>query len=214
MDAAATTSAAASPARGLTLRSRTGVTFRFDPGALCLELLTTGGPGPYRRYEVLHKPADLADWADRSRLTPTPALEITDSEVADARRLRDALFRLAIAHISGEPPESGLLRIINEAAAHPPLAPAIGPGGERRWTGTATGTHLLATVARDAVELLTGPFAHRIRTCASDNCQLVYVDTSRPGRRRWCSMEHCGNLHKVRALRARSSDEARTSEDG
>ncbi|WP_411292945.1 CGNR zinc finger domain-containing protein [Streptomyces sp. CBMA123] len=27
--------------------------------------------------------------------------------------------------------------------------------------------------------------------------------TSRPGRRRWCSMERCGNRHKVRALRAR-----------
>ncbi|MEE1805114.1 CGNR zinc finger domain-containing protein, partial [Streptomyces sp. BE133] len=28
-------------------------------------------------------------------------------------------------------------------------------------------------------------------------------DTSRPGRRRWCAMERCGNLHKVRAHRAR-----------
>lgn len=65
----------------------------------------------------------------------------------------------------------------------------------------------MATVARDAVELLTGPFVHRIRTCAAVDCHLVYVDTSRPGRRRWCSMEHCGNRHKVRALRARHSEE-------
>ncbi|WP_338023753.1 CGNR zinc finger domain-containing protein [Amycolatopsis vastitatis] len=53
-----------------------------------------------------------------------------------------------------------------------------------------TGTHLAATVARDAVELLAGPFAHRIRTCAAEDCHLIYVDASRPGRRRWCSMEH------------------------
>ena len=189
--------------KGLTLHSHTGVAYRFDPGALCLELLTTGGPGPYRRYEVLHEPADLAAWADRSRLTPTPVLEISQAEVVDARRLRDALFRVVIAHTRSEPHPPGDLEAINQAAARPALAPAIAPTGKRQWAGTSNGTHLLATVARDAVELLTGPFAHRIRTCAAEDCHLVYVDTSRPGRRRWCSMEHCGNRHKVRALRAR-----------
>ncbi len=192
--------------KGLTLHSRTGVAYRFDPGALCLELLTTGGPGPYRRYEALHLPADLAIWAKRSRLTPTPDLEISDAEVADARRLRDALFRAALAQTRGEPPAPGDLEAINEAATCPPLAPVIGPGGRRRWAGAPSGTQLLATVARDAVELLTGPFAHRIRTCAAEDCHLVYVDTSPPGRRRWCSMEHCGNRQKVRALRARHSE--------
>ncbi|TDB91518.1 zf-CGNR multi-domain protein [Actinomadura sp. KC216] len=191
--------------KGLTLRSHRGFEFRFDPGALCLELLTTGGPGPYRRYEVLHEPADLAAWAERSRLTPTPELEITGAEVADARALRDALFRVVIVHLRGEPYPAGELETVNLAAARPALAPAVTPSGERRWAGPPTGTNLLATVARDAVELLSGPFAHRIRTCAADNCELVYVDTSRPGRRRWCSMEHCGNRHKVKALRARNS---------
>jgi predicted RNA-binding Zn ribbon-like protein len=193
--------------KGLTLHSHTGVAYRFDPGALCLELLTTGGPGPYRRYEVLHGPTDLVAWADRSRLTPTPALEISEAEVVDARRLRDALFRVVIAHTRGEPHPPGDLKVINEAAARPPLAPAIAQAGQRQWAGISNGTHLLATVARDAVELLTGPFAHRIRTCAAEDCHLVYVDTSRPGRRRWCSMEHCGNRHKVRAMRARHSEE-------
>jgi predicted RNA-binding Zn ribbon-like protein len=195
-----------SATRGLTLRSHTGATYRFDPGALCLELLTTGGPGPYRRYEALHEPADLAAWADRSRLTPTPVLEISPAEVADARRLRDALFRAAVARTRGEPCAPGDVEVVNEAAARPPLAPAIAPGGGRRWAGTPSGAHLLATVARDAVELLTGPLAHRIRVCAAEDCHLVYVDTSRPGRRRWCSMEHCGNRHKVRALRTRRSE--------
>ncbi|MGP4024653.1 CGNR zinc finger domain-containing protein [Actinomadura sp. 3N407] len=192
---------------GLTLHSRTGVAYRFDPGALCLELLVTGGPGPYRRYEVLHGPDDLSDWADRSRLTPTPALQISKTEVTNARNLRDALFRVVLAHLHSDPYPPGDLKTLNKAAARPALAPAITPTGERQWAGTPTGTHLLATVAQDAIELLTGPSAHRIRTCAGENCQLVYVDTSRPGRRRWCSMEHCGNLHKVRALRSRHADQ-------
>lgn len=197
MDSVATT--------GLILRSHTGAVYRFDPGALCLELLPTGGPGPYRKYEILHAPGDLADWAARSRLTPTPELVTSDADVADARALRDALLRVVLAHTRGEPLPPADLETVNEAAARPALAPAITRGGERRWAGTPTGAQLLATVARDAVDLLTGPFAHRVRTCGADDCQLVYVDTSRPGRRRWCSMEHCGNRNKVRALRARKS---------
>ncbi|GAA4233787.1 CGNR zinc finger domain-containing protein [Actinomadura meridiana] len=187
------------------LRARSGATYRFDPGALCLELLTTGGPGVYRHYEVLHQPADLVAWAERSRLEPTPELEVSDAEVSEARRLRDALFGVVLVHLRGEPYPGKELDVINAVAARPALAPAVGVDGERAWAGVSSGTQLLATVARDAVELLTGPFAHRIRACAADNCQLVYVDTSRPGRRRWCSMEHCGNLHKVRAIRARQS---------
>ncbi|WP_369214290.1 CGNR zinc finger domain-containing protein [Streptomyces flavofungini] len=198
---------APSAAPGILLRSHTGAGYRFDPGALCLELLTTGGPGEFRRYEVLHAPDDLAAWAERSRLTPTPAVEVSGAEVAEARRLRDALFRATTARALDETPDPADIAAVNEAAAHPPLAPVIGPDGERSYRQPADGTALLSTVARDAVELLTGPFAHRIRRCASDNCYLLFVDTSRPGRRRWCSMEHCGNLHKVRTLRARRADE-------
>ena len=193
-----------SPAtRGLLLQPPTGAAFRFDPGALCLELLTTGGPGAFRRFEVLHRPADLVAWAERSRLTPTPALEVSEAEVTDARRLRDALFRTAVARTRGEPPAPEDLDRINADAARVPLAPALGADGAPRWSGPADGGRLLATVARDAVALLTGPFADRIRTCSADDCHLVYVDTSRPGRRRWCSMERCGNRRKARALRAR-----------
>ena len=200
---------------GIRLRSYSGNVFRFDPGALCLELLITGGPGALTRYEVLHTPGDLVAWAEQSRLTPTPpALHVTEDDVAGARRLRDALTRTVVSRVvGGGLPELGIARadttdldLVNEAAARPPLAPAIGADGTRSWaTGPATGTQLLSTVARDAVDLLTGPYAQRIRMCAGDRCYLLYVDTSRPGRRRWCSMEHCGNRHKVRAHRVRRS---------
>ncbi|MFG3252426.1 CGNR zinc finger domain-containing protein [Streptomyces sp. NPDC048172] len=201
MDSTASTGAAGP---GILMRPFTGAPFRFDPGALSLELLTTGGPGPYRRFEMLHGPADLAAWAERSRLTPTPVLDIAESEVAAARELRDALFRAATARAGGAEPSAADVAVLNGAAAHPPLVPVLAAdGAERHWAVPADGTALLATVARDAVELLTGPYAHRVRVCSGENCALVYVDTSRPGRRRWCSMERCGNRHKVRALRER-----------
>jgi predicted RNA-binding Zn ribbon-like protein len=211
----ASTSKGVSGVSGILLRSYSGNVYRFDPGALCLELLVTGGPGALTRHEVLHTPDDLVRWADQSRLTPTPrALHVTDDDVAYARRMRDALARTVVSRVCGGGlPELGIaaadtadLDLINEAAAHPPLAPVIGADGTRGWAaGPATGPQLLSTVARDAVELLTGPYAQRIRMCAGDRCYLLYVDTSRPGRRRWCSMEHCGNRHKVRAHRVRRS---------
>ena len=36
--------------------------------------------------------------------------------------------------------------------------------------------------------------------------RLLFVDQSRPGSRRWCSMQRCGNLAKVRSYRDRESD--------
>ncbi|MFE1026776.1 CGNR zinc finger domain-containing protein [Streptomyces sp. NPDC058818] len=188
---------------GLTLRSHEGKPYRFDPGALCLELLTTGGPGAYARWEVLHEPADLAAWADRSRLPAGLDLAVDRTDVERARTLRDALFLLTADRAHGRPLRPAHLDAVNAAAAEPPLVARIEADGTRGWAPGATGARLLSTVARDAIELFTGPYADRIRECGAHNCRLLFVDTSRPGRRRWCAMEHCGNREKARAHRAR-----------
>ncbi|MCU7822753.1 CGNR zinc finger domain-containing protein [Kitasatospora sp. DSM 101779] len=191
-------------ATGLVLHPREGAAFRFDPGALCLELLPTGGPGAYARYEVLHRPADLADWIAACRLH-TGEVSVDDSELAAARELRDALWRLTEARAAGLAGTAEDYAAVNRAAAVPPPAPRIGPDGRRAAPGPTTASAVLSAVARDAVDLFTGPYADRIRVCGGHDCQLHFVDTSRPGRRRWCSMERCGNRHKVRALRARQA---------
>ncbi|MFJ9741081.1 CGNR zinc finger domain-containing protein [Streptomyces sp. NPDC101166] len=194
------------PARrplGLTLRSHDGRPYRFDPGALCLELLLTGGPGAFARYEALHEPADLVLWAARSRLPEGLEPVVSTAELADARRTRDALFLLTAARAHGRPLEPRHVDVLNQAAGEPPLISRLTPDGTRVWAPGATGTALLSTVARDAIDLFTGPHADRIRVCDADDCHLLFVDTSRPGRRRWCAMEHCGNREKVRAHRAR-----------
>ncbi|MEU4113416.1 CGNR zinc finger domain-containing protein [Kitasatospora sp. NPDC028055] len=189
---------------GLVLTTATGTRFHFDPGALCLELLTTGGPGPYARYEVLHRPSDLTDWLRRSRLRlPVGTVLITDDQLGAARTLRDALWHLAADRAHGRPGDPADRAALNRAAAHPPLVPQIAPDGTAAAPLPADGTQLVSTLARDAIALLTGPHADRIRECRAHDCRLLFVDTSRPGRRRWCSMERCGNRNKVRALRAR-----------
>ncbi|MEV6653411.1 CGNR zinc finger domain-containing protein [Streptomyces sp. NPDC051219] len=190
-------------ATGLTLRTPEGRPYLFDPGALSLELLPTGGPGALARYEVLHDPADMVRWAGESRL-PNGLDPVVDAEeVAAARALRDAIRQLAGDRAHGRPLCPSSLAVVNAAAAQEPPAPRIAPDGTRDWVPGATGTQLLSAVARDAVDLITGPYAHRIRECGSHDCSLLFVDTSRPGRRRWCAMERCGNRNKVRAHRAR-----------
>ncbi|SFL42203.1 CGNR zinc finger domain-containing protein [Streptomyces pini] len=201
---------------GLVLHSPEGVPYRFDPGSLCLELLPTGGSGSYARHEVLHEPANLVVWAARSRLRPAPSIEVTEAELAAARELRAALWRMGVDRAHGRTPRPQDVAAVNEAASRPPLPVRLrqdgGRGWAREWGPDATGTQLLSTVARDAVDLFGGPYAHRIRECAADDCRLVFVDTSRPGRRRWCSMERCGNRHKVRALRARREESGERGE--
>ncbi|MFD5461459.1 CGNR zinc finger domain-containing protein [Kitasatospora sp. NPDC127059] len=195
---------AAEAPTGLVLTTPGGSRFHFDAGALCLELLTTGGPGDHAPYEALHHPADLTGWLPRSRLRlPAGTVRITAEHLADARTLRDALWRLAAARARGRTGTPEDHATLNRTAAHPPLVPRIAPDGTPGTPPPADGAQLISTLARDAIALLTGPYADRIRECGANDCRLIFVDTSRPGRRRWCSMERCGNRHKVRALRAR-----------
>ena len=195
-------------ATAMTLHHRDGQVFRFDAGALSLELLLTGGTGPVAaQYEVLDRTEGLLDWVRDCRLAPGLDLVVTDDELAAVRTTRDALWRLALARAQGEPLPAADLDVLNAAAARAPLVAKVAADGTRAWAPGATGSALLGTVARDAVELLTGPYADRIRVCGADDCALLFADTSRPGRRRWCSMDRCGNRHKVRAHRARTRTE-------
>ncbi|MER5897958.1 ABATE domain-containing protein [Streptomyces sp. NPDC001876] len=202
-----TASATGTPEPGLILRTRQGRSYRFDPGALCLELLLTSDPGgvPWH-YETLREPADLVRWAGESRLPGGLVLLVGEAELARAHALRGALWRMTRARAKGLGLAPADTDVVNAAAAEPPLAALMTADGSREWAPGATGTALLSTVARDAVELFTGPYASRIRECEAHGCALHFVDTSRPGRRRWCAMGRCGNRHKVRAHRARHTE--------
>src|SRR5260370_32909161 len=56
---------------------------------------------------------------------------------------------------------------------------------------------LLAAIARSAAEIISeGPDAP-VRMCGNPHGGLLFYDTSRTGKPRWCSMAGCGNRHKV-----------------
>jgi predicted RNA-binding Zn ribbon-like protein len=53
------------------------------------------------------------------------------------------------------------------------------------------------TVALAAAQLLTSPEAATVSACPGRDCGWLFLD--RRGRRRWCSMDSCGNRAKVAA---------------
>ncbi|MCC3764529.1 CGNR zinc finger domain-containing protein [Glycomyces sp. TRM65418] len=183
-----------------------GGSFRFDAGAVCLDFAHTGGEGRYAVFETLHDPADLGAWLAEPPLTAILTVPVTSRELAEAKVLRQAIWETAHAQADRRPLPTEAVAAINRAAAAPPLTPELAEGGaDMEWAPPVRASQALSTLAREMIELLSGPLAERIRECASDNCPLVFVDSSRPGARRWCSMERCGNRHKLRALRARQA---------
>ena len=63
---------------------------------------------------------------------------------------------------------------------------------------------ILAPVAEDAADSLVGDDLSLVRRCANPDCVLVFLDTTRNHRRRWCSMDVCGSRAKAAAFYRRS----------
>ncbi|MBB6669822.1 CGNR zinc finger domain-containing protein [Cohnella nanjingensis] len=63
-------------------------------------------------------------------------------------------------------------------------------------------------IVRSLFDTLTNVALDRIRACEHEACILHFVDTSKGGKRRWCSMESCGNRHKAAEFYAKKRQRA------
>lgn len=77
---------------------------------------------------------------------------------------------------------------------------ALGTGTEL-WFDPRQPDDLFAPLAYSAAMLFANADPGRVRKCG--NCVLHFLDTSKKGTRRWCSMQLCGNRLKVAAYAAR-----------
>jgi predicted RNA-binding Zn ribbon-like protein len=181
---------------------------RFDAGRICLDLLATTHP-----VERLGSVAVLRAWIAGSGLVPagTELAHADASWLAGFRELRSRIGQLVPGGLAPEGrPYDLALAHVNEIARAAPPAPRAVPGADgtlvRELDGPPACTALLGAVARDVVELLTDPLARAgLRQCEGDNCPIVYLDTSRGRRRRWCSSEVCGNRERVARHRRRAA---------
>jgi predicted RNA-binding Zn ribbon-like protein len=175
---------------------------RFKTGRPCLDLVHTGGEGELAAWEIADTPELLASLLPTLLRASGATFPTTEADLKAFRELRASICRAAFAAAEGAAPAATDVDVINAHGAGRPVVKAI--VGGKAVLSDPTAAQAVATLAADAVDLFGGPLAHRIRVCAASDCGLLFVDASRPGRRRWCSMQRCGNLAKVRQHRARA----------
>jgi len=176
--------------------------FIFIAGRLCIDFTQTGGETGKRAYwERFHGPSDLADWFSESPLQ-LRGIQVSPDEFKIALTLREAIWRVAQAIRENQTPRAEDVDTINRVASAPDLPPQLVLDGSKQiWHSPVTATAALSTIARDAIDLFSGELRSRIRECANPNCRLLFLDASRPGKRRWCLMKRCGNMAKTSQYR-------------
>lgn len=180
----------------MTFRWPSGVP--YDAGAACLDFAYSGGVGVFAAFETLHVPDDLGRWLARPPLSVRVASPTTD-DLMNAVGVREAIRALLTAAVDGAVPPAAAAQVVNQTASTPPLVPRLRAGAVE-WAPGATVEQAMSSLGRDALDVLAAGV--RVAQCSADDCPLIFVDDSRSGSRRWCSMQRCGNRAKVRRHRA------------
>jgi len=141
--------------------------------------------------------ADLQkQWGDSRRALRT---------LEAARELREGLRRQILTWEQDEPPHHSMVDELNRLMAEHPMLTRLERSGEGLTTqlyfSHRQPEDLLAPLACSAADLLVSEDRNRVRKCT--HCVLHFLDTSKKGTRRWCSMRLCGNRIKVAAYAAR-----------
>lgn len=200
-------------------RSEPGYTFDFCGGHPAIDFTNTVDSRGGDPEEHVRTIGDAIAWAEargllaradavrlRRRAARQPAA--ARAALAEALALREALYRVIAAAAAAHPPHEADLALLNGhlrvALSRLRLAPrrrglaliAAGDEGTR-----SLAEPILTPVVRAAVDLLTSEAIGRVRACADASCAWLFLDTTRSGTRRWCTMKSCGNRSKVRRFR-------------
>jgi predicted RNA-binding Zn ribbon-like protein len=152
-------------------------------------------------HDLLHREARthlLAQFA----ASPAAGNEI----LGKLRRVRKAMRGILEATSSSRAPETADLEEMNRTLRTHyiyELVPATdGVSLDHRHQGDPVDGALTRLAESIARELIQGDTS-RLRVCENPQCHWVFKDTSRTGKRKWCSMRSCGNRAKVARHRAR-----------
>ncbi len=140
--------------------------------------------------DYLNSDADVAEWLAYVGLGG-------EARLADTRRARTAIDAALRPLATGGALDTTALRARYARAAG---RATLGAGG------FAWATPLDAIVASAVQLIATGP-TDRLHVCG--NCPWLFLDLSRNGSRRWCSMEGCGTEVKIRRLTERRREAVR-----
>ncbi len=152
------------------------------------------------------RPADVTELADRCRAAGVaPDGPVTPRDLARTGEVLDAWEKVVDA--SDEEERAGLLnRMLAAAAAYPRMTNHAGAGWHLHYRdeGQPLGDVLHALISVGTALHLAGRGMHRLRRCEVSECATIFADTTRTGRRRYCS-HRCANRDAVRRHRARTA---------
>jgi predicted RNA-binding Zn ribbon-like protein len=134
----------------------------------------------------------------------------------DTRTVREAIYLIFAAVAADRQPDALGLDSLNIAlsAALSQAKVVVAPAGfawtwERREGAL---DQVLWPICRSALELLTSGDVHRVKHCGRHGgCGWLFVDASKNGSRRWCSMQVCDRQEKVRRRQVRAMGNNRRS---
>lgn len=149
---------------------------------------------------------NVRDWLiDNDLLATDQILDFDPEKLLDpARKLRD-IIRQAVADKKDAKPinVSGLNKYLKYGASHLEVRTDQNGLSIAKVRELAKPEQVLAIVAEAAADLLVHGDFELVRHCESEDCVLWFYDRTKGHKRRWCSMEVCGNRHKVKAFRSK-----------
>jgi predicted RNA-binding Zn ribbon-like protein len=192
-------------------------------GSACLDFANTVGPrrpppGEQGRDYVAdyRQLVRWAVWAGVLTTGQATALETAaaddpvaaDMVLADARGLREAVYRAFSTAADGDRVPAPALDVIREAYLQTLRQASLGAvsgGLDWCWPDRGSLDQVVWPIARSAVDLAVSERLARVRRCPGDDghCGWLFLDLSKSGTRRWCSMRSCGSRVKSRRQVAR-----------
>ena len=163
--------------------------------------------------ERLRSYADLLKWSGQAGLLQTATVVALQKAARarpkaaaaahrDALRARAALHALFVALATGRRTPADVLASLNTWIRGAMTHLALRSDGHRvsvGWDAVGRLDRPLWPLLKATVDLLTSSEVSHLRLCANPECGWVFIDRSRKGNRRWCSMRECGSRAKARA---------------
>jgi predicted RNA-binding Zn ribbon-like protein len=183
----------------------------FEPELLgdhpAMDLLNTIVRAESGLVDVWQSDDDVLRWLVRTALLKTkitPHLR-SGALLAGARRLRDIVRALVVARKAKKRLDVAALNdFLAQGKSHCELTRAKdGSLAVARRYDQATPEGVLTPLAEAAAEFLATADFDLVRACEGVDCVLWFYDRTKAHRRRWCSMEVCGNRNKIAKFRSR-----------
>lgn len=188
-----------------------GPRFDFIAGNAVLDFHNTvAWPPRGKSNNRLPRPVDLVRWGMESGIvTNDEARRLrgycirngsrSRSELVDTLRLRDLIHHLFLNLLEQRTPADASIAALNRHLKKLRSRQRIEwRQGDLRWSPVVSKgtTMIMDRLVLNAAELLTSEDPQRLRTCANPECGWLFLDTTRNGLRKWCSMAECGGRAK------------------